>query len=55
MNEIVNKFSLAGVEFMSEIHLRQIGFIYNACVPFTKNNERIEKFMQTQAVCFRAI
>ena len=27
MNEIVNKFLLAGDEFMPEIHLRQPGFI----------------------------
>ena len=33
--------------FMPEIHLKQPGFIYSACGPFTKNKERIEKFMQT--------
>ena len=32
---------------MPEMHLRQSGFPYSACVPFTKNKERIEKFMQT--------
>ena len=32
---------------MPEIHLKQPGFTYNACGPFTKNKERIEKFMQT--------
>ena len=36
MNEIVNKFLLAG-DFMPEIHLRQPGFTYSACGPFTKN------------------
>ena len=44
MNEIVNKFSLAGEEFMTEMHLRQPGFTYSACGPFTKNKERIQKF-----------
>ena len=39
MNEIVNKFLLAGDKFMPEIHLRQLGFAYTACVPFTKNKE----------------
>ena len=47
MNEIVNKFLLTGDKFMSEMHLRQPGFTYSACGPFTKNKERIEKFMQT--------
>ena len=47
LNEIVNKFSLAGDKFMPEMHLKQPGFTYSACGPFTKNKERIEKFMQT--------
>ena len=28
------------------MHLKQPGFIYSACCPFTKNKERIEKFIQ---------
>ena len=47
MNEIVNKFLLAGDEFMPEMHLRQPGFTYSACAPFTKNKERIQKFKET--------
>ena len=47
MNEIINKFLLAGDKFMPELHLRQPGFTYSACGPFTKNKERIEKFMKT--------
>ena len=47
MNEIVNNFLLAGDKFMPEIHLKQLGFTYGACGPFTKNKERIENFMQT--------
>ena len=47
MNEIINKFLLAGDKFMPEMHLRQPGFTYSACGPFTKNKERIKKFMQT--------
>ena len=39
MNEIVNKFLLAGDEFMPEMHLKQPGFTYSACGPFTKNKE----------------
>ena len=47
MNEIVNKFLLVGDTFMLEIHLKQPGFTYSTCGPFTKSKERIEKFMQT--------
>ena len=47
MNEIINKFLLVGDTFMPEMHLKQPGFTYSACGPFTKNKERIEKFMQT--------
>ena len=47
MNEIVNKFLLAGDKLMPEMHLKQLGFTYSACGPFTRNKEGIEKFMQT--------
>ena len=47
MNEIVNKFLLVEDKFMPEMRLKQPGFTYSACGPFTKNKERIEKFMQT--------
>ena len=43
MNEIINKFLLAGNKFMPEMHLRQPGFTCNACGTFTKNKERIQK------------
>ena len=47
MNDIINNFLLAGGKFMPEMHLRQPGFTYSACGPFTKNKERIQKFKQT--------
>ena len=47
MNEIVNKFLVAGDKFMPEMHLRQPGFTYSACGPFTKIKERIKKFKET--------
>ena len=47
MNEIVNKFLHVGDKFMPEMHFKQPGFTYSACGPFTKNKERIGKFMQT--------
>ena len=37
MNEIVNTFSLTGDKFMPEMHLKQPGFTYSACGPFTEN------------------
>ena len=46
MNEIVNKFLLAGDKFMPEMHLRKPGFTYIACGPFMKNKE-IQKFKET--------
>ena len=52
MNEIVNKFLLAGDKFMSEMHLKQPSFTCSACGPFTKNKERIEKVMQTRNIDF---
>ena len=47
MNETVNKFLFPGNKSMLEMHLKQPGFTYSACVLFTRNKERIEKFMQT--------
>ena len=44
INEIANKFLLAGDKFMPDMHLKQPGFAYSACAPFTKNKERIQKF-----------
>ena len=37
---------------MPEMHLKQPVFTYSACGPFTKNKERIEKFMQTENTVF---
>ena len=48
MNAIANKLLLAEDKFMSEIHLRQPGFTYSACGPFTKNKERIRKFKEKE-------
>ena len=47
MKDIVNKFLLAGDTCMPEMHLKQSGFTYSACGPFTKNKERIQKFKET--------
>ena len=50
MNEIVNKFLLAGNKFMPVMHLKQPGFTYSACGTFTKNKERIQKLKKKQGI-----
>ena len=52
MNDFVNKFLLAGDKFMPEMHLKQPGFTHSAWGPFTRNKERIKKFMQTGSTDF---
>ena len=47
MNDIINTFLLAGDKFMPKMHLKQPGFTYSACGPFTKNKERFQKFKKT--------
>ena len=42
MNDTVNTFLLAGDKFIPEMHLKQPGYTYSACGPFTKNIERIQ-------------
>ena len=42
MNEIVDKFLVAGDKFMPEIDLKQPGFTYSAFDPFTKNKEKVQ-------------
>ena len=36
MNEILKKLLLVGDKLMPENHLRQPGFTYSACGPFTR-------------------
>ena len=52
MNEIVNKFLLAGDKFMPEMNLKQLGFTYSACGPLTKNKERMKKFKETGNISY---
>ena len=47
MKKVINKFLLAGDNVMPEMHLKQPGFTYSACRPFTKNKKRIKKFKET--------
>ena len=48
MSKTVNKLLLPGGKCMSEMHLQQSGFTCSASGPFTKNKERIEKFIETR-------
>ena len=52
MNNIINKFLLAGDKFMPEMHLRQPRFVYSACGPFTRHKERIKEFKRTGDTCY---
>ena len=52
MNNIINEFLLAGDKCMPEMHLRQPRFVYSACGPFTRHQERIKKFKQTGDTCY---
>ena len=45
MIEMIEK-SLEGDIFMPETYLRQPGFTYSTCGPFTKNKERIKKIKE---------
>ena len=47
INKVVNKFLLAEDKCMPEMHLKQPGFDYSACGPYTKKKERIQKFKET--------
>ena len=42
MNEIVNKFLLVRDKLMPELNLKQPGFTYSACGPFTKNMKELK-------------
>ena len=47
MSKIFIKFLLAGDKFMPVLHLRQPGFIYSDCGPFTKHCERIQELRES--------
>ena len=50
MNNVINKFLLAGDKFMPEMHLRQPRFVYSACGPFTRHKERIKDTRDTRYI-----
>ena len=38
---------MTGDKFLPELHLKQTGFTYSTCGPFTKHCDRIQKFRET--------
>ena len=48
MNETVNKILLTGDKFILEIHLRQCGFTYSVCGPFTKNKKKYKNLKKQE-------
>ena len=46
MNRIVNKCLLAGDKSMPELHLKQPGFTYSACGPFTRINKEFKNLWE---------
>ena len=47
MDEIANKFLLAGDKFMSKMRLRKPGSLFSAYGAFTKTKQRIQNFKET--------
>ena len=52
MNNVINKFLLAGDKLMPKMHLKQPQFVYSTCGAFTRHKERIKKFKQTGDTCY---
>ena len=48
MNELVNKFLLAEDKSKHEINLRQPGFKYSACGPFTKKKKEYKNLKKQE-------
>ena len=48
MNEIVNKFLLAGDKFMPEMLLRQSRFTYSACGPLQEKKKECKNLKEQE-------
>ena len=46
MNETINLILSAGDKFLPEMHFRQPGFTYSACVSFTKKQRKNKNIKQ---------
>ena len=49
-NEWNNKQIFISRRWIYEMHLKQPGFTYSSCVPFTKNKDKIEKNLKKQEI-----
>ena len=47
MNNVINKFLLAGDKFMPGNAFKTTSICYSACGPFTRHKERIKEFKRT--------
>ena len=47
MNDIINQYLLARDKLMPEMRLKQPRFPYSECGKFTKNKQRIQRFMES--------
>ena len=50
MNQVINKFLLAGDKFMPEMHVKQPQFVYSACGPFTRHKGRNKQSLNKQVI-----
>ena len=50
MDNIINKFLLAGDKLMPEMHSRHPQFTYSACGPFTKHNQKFKETGDTNYI-----
>ena len=50
MNNVINKFLLAGDKFIPEMHLRQSQFVYSARGPFTRHKRELKKIRQSRVL-----
>ena len=53
INEIVNTFLLIGNKCMPEMHLKQPGFTYRACGPFTKIKKEFKNLKKREIQTIR--
>ena len=48
MNEIVNKYLLAGETLTHEIHVRRPGFMYSTCGPYKKTRKEYKNLKKPE-------
>ena len=48
MNEITDNFFPVGNKFLPEMHLKQLGFTYSSCDPFTKIKKELKSLRKLE-------